>query len=125
MTDTPTTDALARLDGALARSDAAIEAVTSRMDRSRQDRETVALERDLAQAELEDLKTRHAALQAKADTAAERIEALIAVVERALAEPETAAEPALAPAPHAQEPSYAPAQPQPTYGYAPLAGTGR
>lgn len=78
--------ALSRLDQALARIDAVIDAVTRRIETARQDREGISADRDKALSDLAELRGRYDALQAKAEHAAGRIDALIAVVERSLAD---------------------------------------
>ncbi|HEV7370665.1 hypothetical protein [Arenibaculum sp.] len=92
---TPNDTAQSRLDAALARIDAVIETVSGRIEQSQQDRRSLAAERDKAAGDLAELRRRYDELQAKAEHAATRIDALVAIVERTLLDgPAAAAQPA-------------------------------
>jgi hypothetical protein len=87
----PNDAAQSRLDAALARIDAVIETVSGRLQQSRQDRQSLIAERDRAVGDLVELRRRYEELQAKADHAASRIDALVAIVQRMLLDGEAEA----------------------------------
>ncbi len=77
---------ISKLDSALARIDRVIDSVSKKLDEQRYEHRTVVEERDSARAELDELRRKYDELQSKADHAADRIEALIGIVERSFPE---------------------------------------